>query len=201
MPRSARSRNSVDRPASRPGSSCFLSVAEVAVVRVPVAVVDGHAADAGLDQPPGHQARLAERVAAVLVAQLVGLGVDVERLLGLRRGHQVERLLLEDADGLGVAVGRAPRRPAGSGPRWRSSSLRSSSRSASSDGRRHDVGHGEVGGVGVGVDDERGGGGAEVGRAGAGVHLGQADVGRHGAARPELAGDDRRRGPAAGCSG
>src|SRR5262249_9469753 len=40
-----------------------------------------------------------------LVAQRRLLAVDVEGPLRLARGHQVERLLLEDADRAGVAVG------------------------------------------------------------------------------------------------
>jgi hypothetical protein len=67
-------------------------------------VIDRHAADTGLDEPPRHQARLAERVAAVGVAEAVRLGVDVERLARLLRRHQVERLLLKDRDGASVGV-------------------------------------------------------------------------------------------------
>src|ERR1051326_3666981 len=77
---------------------------EVVVVRVPVAVIDSHAAYAGLDQSSRHEAGLPERVPAVFVAELVGLGVNVERLLGGRRGHQVERFVLKDADGLRVTI-------------------------------------------------------------------------------------------------
>ena len=190
IPRSARSRNSVDRAASSLGSSCSLSVAEIAVVRVPIAMIDGDAADAGLHQSARHEARLAERVAAVLVAQGVGLGVDVERLLGVRRGHQLERFALEDADGTGrhgcSRASAALLEAVHAGQQF----LAVVEAGRVDDGRRRQVGHGEIGGVGVGVDDERGGGGAEIGRAGAGVHLGQADVGRHGTARPEGAGDD-----------
>ena len=52
---------------------------EVVGVRVPAdRLVDGDEAHARLDQPPGQQQPLAELVAAVAVAQLVRLLVDVE---------------------------------------------------------------------------------------------------------------------------
>ena len=45
---------------------------------------------AGLDQPAGQQAALAERVPAVQVAGRVGLGVEVERVAGPARDDQAE---------------------------------------------------------------------------------------------------------------
>ena len=55
-----------------------------------VEVVDGDVAAAAFDQPPSHQAALAQRVAAVAVALLRGLLREVEGLLGFGRGQQVE---------------------------------------------------------------------------------------------------------------
>ena len=68
-PRSLRSRKKRGQRRVERGSEAVLERPEVVVVRVPVAMVDRHAADAGLDQPAGHQARLAERVPAVVVAE------------------------------------------------------------------------------------------------------------------------------------
>ena len=56
-----------------------------------VEVVDRHVAAASFDQPPGHEAALAERVATVAVLLLRRLLREVKRLLGLGRREQVER--------------------------------------------------------------------------------------------------------------
>ena len=77
---------------------------EVVVVSVPVAVIDQHAANTGLDQPSCHQATLSQRVAAVFVSQLVRLAVDVEGRLGFLGRHQLEGLLLERVDSAGLRV-------------------------------------------------------------------------------------------------
>ena len=52
-------------------------------VHVPAAVGQRDEPHAGRHQPPGHQHPLAGLVAAVFVANGLGLGVDVERLAGL----------------------------------------------------------------------------------------------------------------------
>ena len=67
---------------------------EVLLVGVPAAVViDGDVGDAALHQPPRHQARLAEGVAAVAVAQLVLLLREVEDLAGVAEDQFVGLLL------------------------------------------------------------------------------------------------------------
>ena len=74
------------------------------------AVVERDERDARLDQPAGQQARLAERGAAVPVADVGGLVVDLERRLGGARGEQVVRLvgeLVAAAASAGSAARRA----------------------------------------------------------------------------------------------
>jgi hypothetical protein len=115
--------------------------------------------------------------------------VDVERLLGFRRGHQFKRLALKDADRLGVAVGLGLAGLLEAIDFGEQAFAVFESRCVERD-RRHKIGHGEVGGVRVGVDHEWGRRGAEIRRSGARVHLRQADEGRHGALGAELAGDD-----------
>ena len=54
---------------------------EILLVRVPAAlVVDGDVRNAAFDQPPRHQARLPEGVAAVTISQLVFLLRQIEHL-------------------------------------------------------------------------------------------------------------------------
>ena len=74
-------------------------------------VVDGDVGDAALDQPPRHQAGLAERVAAVAVAQVVLLLREVEDLAGIAE-DQVVGLLLGVVEGgqLRVALQGVPER-------------------------------------------------------------------------------------------
>ena len=86
------------------GQPLLRQAAEDVGVVVPAAVVERDERHAGLDQPPGEQGPLAEAVAAVGVADLVGLAVDVERLLGRVRRDQVVALaivLVEAADRVG----------------------------------------------------------------------------------------------------
>ena len=67
---------------------------EVLLVGVPAAlVVDGDVRDAAFDQAPGHQAGLAEGVAAVAVAQVVLLLGEVEDLAGVAEDQVVGLLL------------------------------------------------------------------------------------------------------------
>ena len=66
---------------------------EMLLVRVPALVVDGDVGDAALDQPPRHQAGLAEGVAAVTVAQVVLLLRQVEDLAGVAEDQVVGLLL------------------------------------------------------------------------------------------------------------
>ena len=87
----------------------LLQALEVVLVRVPAAVGDGDELHARLDQPPGQQARLAERASAVALARAVGLLAQVERLLGPGRGDQAVGLLVEAVAGLDRR-GRSPRR-------------------------------------------------------------------------------------------
>ena len=138
----------------------------------------GHAAHARLDQPAGHQARLAERVAAVLVAELVGLGVDVERLLGGGRGHQVERLLrgrrsTASARLLASSLGRLleaidlAQQLAGERPAGRPAGLSGGTMSGTA----------KSGAARIGLDHERRAGRAEIGRAAAGCICGKQTYG------------------------
>ena len=62
------SSTSVAKPWSNSGSLLVEALENLGVV-VPAAVVDRHEAHAVLDQPPGQQAALAERVAAIALAQ------------------------------------------------------------------------------------------------------------------------------------
>ena len=77
---------------------------EVLLVRVPALVVDGDVGNAALDQSPGHQARLAEGVAAVAVAKVVFLLRQIEHLAGVAQDQVVGLLLRVFVGGeLGVA--------------------------------------------------------------------------------------------------
>ena len=74
-------------------------------VAVGIAVGDGGPVDlyearAGLDQPPGQQQALAERVAAIAVAQGRRFLVQVERFLGPAGEDQVEGLLIILVEGV-----------------------------------------------------------------------------------------------------
>ena len=68
-------------------------------------MIDRHAAHPGLDQAAGHQAALAQCRATVGIAQFVFFLMNIERLFGQRRGHQVHRPLGEYAKLLRAAVG------------------------------------------------------------------------------------------------
>jgi len=84
---------------------------EVLFVGVPSPGVDGHIRDAALDQPPRHQARLAEGVAAVLLPHLVVLVGEVEDLASLAEDEVVGRLLaLAESLELWVVLDGAPQR-------------------------------------------------------------------------------------------
>ena len=74
-----------------------LECVEIAVVRIPVRVVNRHAAHAALDEPPGEETGLAERVASVVIAEFIRLGGEVEGALRIGGSHQVEGALAEDA--------------------------------------------------------------------------------------------------------
>ena len=65
-----------------------LQVAEGVLVRVPAAQVDLHHAHARLDQPPGDEEALPPLLAAVEVADAVGLLGQVERVLAARTAGQ-----------------------------------------------------------------------------------------------------------------
>src|SRR5262249_34983932 len=81
--------------------------AEVVLVRVPGAGVQGDEADACLDESPGEQAGLAVGVAAVAVADTIRFEVETEGTLGGWRGDEVVGLLIEAgalADDLGRPV-------------------------------------------------------------------------------------------------
>ena len=54
----------------------------------------GHKTHARLHQPPSEQHSLAERGTAIAVADFLGLILDLERFLGLRRMHQREGRLI-----------------------------------------------------------------------------------------------------------
>ena len=91
-PRSFRSIRSADRAWSKVGQEVVLHVVAVDV-RVPAVavagvVVDGHEPHARLDQPAGHQGRLAEQVAPVAVADPRRLAADVQRPAGRLRGRR-----------------------------------------------------------------------------------------------------------------
>ena len=73
-------------------------------VRVPAFVVDGDVRDAVFDQPPRHQARLPERVAAVAFSQIVFLLGEIEQFARVAQ-NQVVRLFL----GLGQGLDRRHR--------------------------------------------------------------------------------------------
>ena len=78
-PRSSRSRIRAARALVEGWHLLVDAVLDIVVV-VPAAVGHRDEADAGLDEAAGEEHALAGLVAAVLVAQLVVLGVDVERL-------------------------------------------------------------------------------------------------------------------------
>ena len=81
---------------------------EVFLVRVPTLAVDGDIGHAALDQPPGQQARLSERVAAVSLAQVVFFLGEVEHLARVAEDQVV-----------GLVLGRAESaRRASSGLAW-----------------------------------------------------------------------------------
>ena len=75
-------------------SSLPLERGEDVRVMVPAAVVDGHKRDPRLDQSAGQQGLLTEGVAAVGVADGVGLAFDLEGPQGDLGGHQRDRLLV-----------------------------------------------------------------------------------------------------------
>src|SRR5262245_43531166 len=56
--------------------------------------------DTRLDEPPGEQARLSQRVASIRFAHSVGLLAEVEGSFGGRRRDQAVRLLVERIAGL-----------------------------------------------------------------------------------------------------
>ena len=126
---------------------------EVVLVSVPAAVGDRDEADSRLDQPPGEQALLTERVATVLLAQLGVFLVELERAAGVVRGDHVECrgvVLIERIELGGLQTG---------GPlqgideaQHLAAAINSFVRDA---GRRSDVSHDEVLGVRVGHDRER----------------------------------------------
>ncbi len=63
------------------GQQFVFELGEVVAVRVPAAAgLNLHERDAGLDEPPGQQAALAQVVAAVVVAQPSIFGSDVKGL-------------------------------------------------------------------------------------------------------------------------
>ena len=63
---------------------------EIVLVRVPAAfVIDGDVRNAAFDQPPRHQARLPESVAAVAIPQLVLLLRQIEHLAGVAQNQVV----------------------------------------------------------------------------------------------------------------
>ena len=72
---------------------------EDADVMVPAAFVERDERHAGLDQPAGQQAALADGRAAVRLADGVRLAADVERGLGLLRADQVVALLVVLVEG------------------------------------------------------------------------------------------------------
>jgi len=87
-----------------------LEVLKILPVRVPevlavVVPVDGHQWHAEFDQPPGQQQALTVDVAAVLVAEVRRLFLDVERGPGSGRGQRVQR----------PGLVRVPRRRRGTG--------------------------------------------------------------------------------------
>ena len=94
--------------------------------------------------------------------------------------------LAEAPDRPGVAVGRPPRRCAGSGRRRPSSSRRDSSRASSRAGGGTMSGTAKSGAFGSASITNGAADGAEVGRAGARVHLRQTDVRRHRAPGPSF---------------
>src|SRR5215468_6645517 len=69
-------------------------------MRVPAAIGHRHEMDSALDETAGEQAALAEGVAAVAIAQLLGFLVDGEGLLRRRRGNQGVGFLVEGVAGL-----------------------------------------------------------------------------------------------------
>ena len=72
-------------------------------MRVPAAVIELHESHTTLHQTPGQEARLAKRVAAIIVTQLVRLLVQIEGPLGCGRGNQAERLFIEGVASLNRA--------------------------------------------------------------------------------------------------
>ena len=161
---------------------------EIGVVGVPVGVIDGDAADAGFDHAPRHDAGLAEGVAAVGIAEFFGFGGEIEGALCSGRGHEVEGALAEDAVVFGAGVGGDFGGALVAVDLAEEFAAGLETGGVDDKGRRH-VGDGEVGGAGVGFDDEGDAGGAEVGGPAAGVHVGKADVGRDAAARAEFVAD------------
>src|SRR5262249_31791748 len=75
-------------------------------VVVPSPFIQGDEGDARLDQPARQEAALAERIAAVEIAELRGLALDVERLLGLSRRDEVVALLVVFIEGVDGVAGR-----------------------------------------------------------------------------------------------
>ena len=67
-------------------------------VAVAAVVVDCHEARARLDEPPGHQARLAEEMAAVAVTERRRLPFEVEGVARPRTRDEAEGALAEPVE-------------------------------------------------------------------------------------------------------
>ena len=161
---------------------------ELVEVRVPVAVFDGHAAHARLDETTRHDAALAHRRAAVRVAQFFRLGVDVECALRLGRSHQRGRALREDAE-----FTRAHVRPLLDAA-LKTIHLREQPAAVRDALRVHlewrqEIGHLEARRIRIRLDHERHRTWPEIRGACTVVHRRQAHIRRHAAARPELVRD------------
>ena len=163
---------------------------EIVVVRVPVCVVDRHAADSGFDKASCHQARLAKRVATVLVTNGCRFRLNVEGDFCRGRRDQVERFFLKRCQREGSGIDGRLTAFLKTVDRFHQLAARVQS-SRIDRQWRHEVGHRKVGSVRVCVDNERGVIRSEISRSARVVHLRQTHVRRHRAARAERFGDNR----------
>ena len=92
------------RPAGVEGLRQAGHALEILVVRVPALQADLHERHAGLHQPPGQEAALAKRRAAVSIAQLRRFVVQVEHARRLR-SHEAQGMVVAGAVRLGRSVG------------------------------------------------------------------------------------------------
>ena len=71
------------------GGTSVLQGRKIVVMRIPASMIDADERDAVLRQPPGHQAALAEPIAAIAIPQLVFLSRQVEGLFRVAQDHPV----------------------------------------------------------------------------------------------------------------